>query len=82
MEHENTHRRFNGAAWFDQQVRRRTREALNARGSNASTHSAVYRAEYARQLELFRRERTAVKQHRAEKYAQRLSRQTEAQRGA
>ena len=72
MAHDKSRGGFDGAAWFERQVRRRTREALCARGSEASTRSAEYRAEYARQLLLFRAERAAVKKRKAEIYAERL----------
>ena len=60
---------FNGAAWFDYQVQKRTRAALNERGSKAKTKSREYKTEYARQLALFRAERMEVKRKKAEKYA-------------
>ena len=60
---------FNGAAWFDHQVQKRTRNALTERGSKAKTKSREYKTEYARQLVLFRAERMEVKQKKAEKYA-------------
>ena len=62
-------RPFNGAAWFDRQVHRRTRAALDERGCIASTKSREYRTEYARQLALFRAERAEVKRRKKEKYA-------------
>lgn len=64
--------RFNGAAWFDQQVCNRTRAALAARGCKAKTHSREYQTEYARQLVLFREERAEVKRRRQEKYLARM----------
>ena len=79
---QHTGNRFNGAAWFDQQVRNRTRAALTARGSKASTRSREYQIEYARQLESFREERAMVKQRRAEKYAERMAKRAEAQQSA
>jgi len=60
---------FNGAAWFDYQVQKRTRAALTERGSKAKTKSREYKTEYARQLALFRAERMEVKRKKAEKYA-------------
>ena len=60
---------FNGAAWFDHQVKKRTRNALTERGSTAKTKSREYKTEYARQLALFRAERMEVKRKKAEKYA-------------
>ena len=60
---------FNGAAWFDHQVQKRTRNALTERGSKAKTKSREYKTEYARQLALFRAERMEVKRKKAEKYA-------------
>ncbi len=63
--------RFDGNAWFEQQVRTRTRNALTARGVKASAHSQAYRDEYARQLALFRAERAEIKERRRKKYAER-----------
>lgn len=60
---------FNGAAWFDHQVQKRTQNALTERGSKAKTKSREYKTEYARQLALFRAERMEVKRKKAEKYA-------------
>ncbi len=74
-----TEHRFNGAAWFDQQVQRRTRAALNERGSTASTKSREYRTEYARQLKLFRAERAEVKRRKREKYAALLAKKQSAE---
>ena len=82
MGEPHTGHRFNGAAWFEQQVRKRTRDALNARGSHASTRSAVYKAEYQRQLALFRIERAEVKQRKAEKQALRMVKRAKSQRDA
>jgi len=65
---------FNGAAWFDRQVQRRTRAALTERGSTAKTKSREYKTEYARQLALFRAERAEVKRKKAERYASRMER--------
>jgi len=76
MSQKNTYCRFNGAAWFDRQVQRRTREALNARGSKAGTRSREYKTEYARQLAMFRAERAEVKQRRQEKCLARMSKQS------
>jgi len=70
---------FDGAAWFDQQVQRRTRAALNERGSTASTKSREYRTEYARQLKLFRAERAEVKRRKREKYAALLAKKQSAE---
>ena len=67
-------RPFNGAAWFDRQVQRRTRAALNVRGSKAKSKSQEYKTEYARQLALFRAERMEVKRKKAERYASRMER--------
>lgn len=67
--------RFNGSAWFEQQVRNRTRAALNERGSRAKTGSTEYQREYQRQLELFSAERAEVKKRKAEKYAERMAKQ-------
>ena len=74
--------RFNGAAWFDRQVERRTRAALQARGSTASTKSREYRAEYARQLALLRAERAEVKRRKAEKHAALLAKKERARQRA
>ena len=60
---------FNGAAWFDHQVQKRTRNALTERGTKAKAKSREFKTEYARQLALFRAERMEVKRKKAEKYA-------------
>ena len=78
MGEKGSHSRFNGAAWFDRQVRSRTRAALDARGSTAKTHSREYQREYARQLSLFRAERAEVKQRRREKYLAQMDRKAAA----
>lgn len=70
---------FNGAVWFDRQVQRRTRVALNARGSKAKTKSPEYVTEYERQLKLFRAERAEVKKRKKEKYLARLAEQQSAE---
>ena len=70
---------FDGARWFDQQVRTRTRAALNDRGSHASSRSAEYRKEYQLQLLLFRAERAAVKRRRAEINAERLKKKADSE---
>ena len=70
---------FNGAAWFDHQVQKRTRNALTERGSTASTKSREYRTEYARQLKLFRAERAEVKRRKREKYAALLAKKQSAE---
>ena len=72
MAHDNSRGGFNGAAWFERQVRARTRAALRERGSAASTHSAEYRAEYARQRRLFQAERAEIKRRKAEIFAERM----------
>ena len=72
--------RFNGAAWFDRQVQLRTRAALDARGSCASTRSIEYQREYARQLALFRAERAEIKRRKAEKYLARMEKKLAAER--
>ena len=69
-------RRFNGNAWFDCQVHRRTRAALTELGSTASSHSQEYKAEYARQHALFRKERAEVKRRKREKYLARMEKKT------
>lgn len=71
---------FNGAAWFERQVQRRTRAALTERGSTAKSKSQEYKTEYARQLALFRAERMEVKQRKAEKYAALLEKKLAAER--
>lgn len=78
-DHQN---RFNGAAWFDQQVCNRTRAALTARGSIASTRSREYKEEYARQLKLFRAERAEKKRRKAEKYAALMAKKEQARQTA
>ena len=70
-------KRFDGAAWFDRQVQRRTRAALTERGSKASTRSREYQTEYQRQRELFTAERKEVKRLRAEKRAEREARKAQ-----
>ncbi len=76
MEKKGTQSGFNGAAWFEQQVCKRTRAALNDRGITASTHSPEYKTEYLQQLRLFRAERAEVKQRKHEKYLARLAKKT------
>ena len=71
---------FNGAVWFDRQVQRRARAALNARGSKAKTKSPEYVTEYERQLKLFRAERAEVKKRKKEKYLARLAEQQSTER--
>lgn len=63
---------FNGAAWFERQVHIRTRTALTERGSTASAKSQEYKAEYKRQIRLFRAERAEVKKRKHEKYLARM----------
>ena len=82
MNEQSNGNRFNGAAWFDRQVASRTRAALDARGSTASTKSREYRIEYARQLALFRAERAKVKRRKAEKYAALLAKKERARQSA
>ena len=69
MGQQGTGSRFNRALWFEQQVAKRTRAALTARGSNAPVKSREYQVEYAKQLVRFRAERAEVKRRKAEKYA-------------
>lgn len=69
MQKGDNQRRFNGALWFERQVQRRTRAALDARGSTAAAKSREYKAEYKRQLKLFRAERAEKKRRKAEKHA-------------
>ena len=57
-------KRFNGAAWFERQIKKRTRAALTARGSKAPTHSREYQLEYALQKSLLRAERMEKKQQK------------------
>ena len=71
---------FNGAVWFDRQVQRRTRAALNVRGSKAKTKSPEYVTEYERQLKLFRAERAEVKKRKKEKHLARLAEQQSTER--
>ena len=71
---------FNGAVWFDRQVQRRTRAALNARGSKAKTKSPEYVTEYERQLKLFRAERAEIKKRKREKHLARLAEQHRTER--
>ena len=71
---------FNGAAWFDYQVQKRTRAALTERGSTAKTKSREYKEEYARQIKLFRAERAEVKRCKQEKYAARMEKKLAAER--
>ena len=71
---------FNGAAWFDYQVQKRTRAALTERGSTVKTKSREYKTEYARQLALFRAERMEVKRKKAEKYAALMERKRSEER--
>ena len=78
MGEKGSHSRFNGAAWFDRQVRSRTRAALDERGSTAKPHSREYQREYARQLSLFRAERAEIKQRRLEKHLARLEKKAAA----
>ena len=72
MRQEAKGNRFDGNAWFERQVRKRTRDALTARGSRAKVNTIEYQSEYRRQYALFRAERAAVKQRRAEKRALRM----------
>ncbi len=72
MEKEQSRGSFDGAAWFERQVQKRTRDELTGRGSTASTHSREYKLEYARQLKLFRAERAEIKKRRKEKYLARM----------
>ena len=82
MEQHHPRGRFNGAAWFEQQVKKRTRDALTERGIAAKTNSPEYQREYARQLKLFRAERAEVKRRKAEKYAALMERKEQARQGA
>ena len=58
------YKRFNGAAWAEQQIRKRTRAELAARGSRAPTHSREYQLEYALQKSLFSAERIEKKRQK------------------
>lgn len=69
--------RFDGARWFEKQVRMRTREALDQRGIEVKTHHPIYVQEYQVQLKQFRKERAAVKQRKAEKRIQKQRKQKE-----
>ena len=80
MADKERNRPFNGAAWFDRQVQRRTRAALNARGSKAKTKSPEYVTEYERQLKLFRAERAEIKKRKKEKHLARLAEQQRTER--
>ena len=82
MEDKSNQSSFDRGAWFERQVRMRTRAALNARGSKAKTCSPEYRAEYLRQSRLFRAERAAVKQRKREKHLARLEKQQAAHMSA
>ena len=82
MNEKSNRNRFNGAAWFDRQVASRTRAALQARGSTATTKSRAYKTEYARQLALLRAERAEVKRCKAEKYAALLAKKERARQNA
>ncbi len=77
MGEKERHGRFDGAAWFDRQVRIRTRSALNERGSKAMTQSREYQTEYARQLALFRAERAEINRRKREKYLARMEKRNE-----
>jgi len=80
MEEKGQYHPFDGAAWFDRQVQRRTRAALTERGSTAKSHSREYKTEYARQLELFRAERAEVKRRKKEKHAALMEKKLAAER--
>ncbi len=71
MEEKRRHNGFDSTAWFQHQVHSRTRAALDARGSQASTHSREYKTEYSQQCVLFRAERMEVKRRKHEKYLER-----------
>ena len=73
----NTYKPFNGAAWFEKQVHRRTRVALAERGSTAKSNSFEYRREYQRQLAAFRAIRWEKKAEKAKKHAEREARRIE-----
>ena len=72
MEGKGKYNGFDGAAWFDHQVRTRTRAALRERGREVATSSGEYQAEFGRQLALFRAERAEVKRRKKEKYRARM----------
>ncbi len=73
----NTYKPFNGAAWFEKQVHRRTRAALAERGSTAKANSREYRMEYERQRTAFRAIRREKKAEKAKKHAEREARRVE-----
>ena len=73
----NTHKPFNRAAWFEKQVHRRTRAALDERGSTAKPKSREYREEYERQRTAFRAIRREKKAEKARKRAERGARRGE-----
>ena len=77
---EKEFKRFDGAAWADRQVHRRTRAALSERGSQAGTHSREYRTEYKQQWKLFAAERTEIKRRKEEKRLARVKKRLAAER--
>ena len=77
---EKEFKRFDGAAWADRQVHRRTRAALNERGSQAGTNSREYKTEYKQQWKLFAAERTEIKRRKEEKRLARVKKRLAAER--
>ena len=77
---EKKYKPFNGAAWADRQVHRRTRAALTERGSQAGTNSREYKTEYKQQWKLFAAERTEIKQRKKKKYLARMNKRLAAER--
>ena len=77
---EKAYKPFNGAAWADRQVHKRTRAALTERGSQAGTNSREYKTEYKQQWKLFAAERTEIKRRKKEKYLARMNKRQAAER--
>ncbi len=80
MGEKGNYHRFDGAVWFERQVHMRTRAALDARGSAASSRSREYKTEYTRQSALFQAERAEIKKQRREKFLAREKKKLAAQR--
>ena len=77
---EKEYKPFDGAAWADRQVHRRTRAALTERGSQAGTNSREYKTEYKQQWKLFAAERTEIKRRKKEKQLARANKRLAAER--
>ena len=71
MEKKGGYQRFDGRAWLIKQVHKRTSDKLKENGIEASTHSVIYKTEYARQMALFRAERAEIKRRKKEKHLER-----------